>query len=224
MNHLARALFSLLLGGALLTGLAGCDSTNDEAPARLRVVHAAAATDAIEFFIDFDLFARDLAFRQASPYTEWKPGLRLLEARAGQAASVTREVLLQADRAYTVLVTGTADAASLVLLEDDRSTVPAGQTRLRLAHAARQAGAVAAFVMPEAGGGPVLDVASLGFGEATQQATTLAGAYDVLVAAVNGSGGAELFGQAFEVGRRYLVVVAHVGSTRALSLFVVLDG
>ncbi|MCH8961567.1 MAG: DUF4397 domain-containing protein, partial [Bacteroidetes bacterium] len=115
MSVFTRALFALILGVGLLLGAAGCDSTNDENPALLRVVHATPGLDAIDFLIDFDLFTRNLFFRVASPYLRWDPGLRRLEARAAgnQNALVTQDVILDEDTIYTVLVTGTSNAPSL---------------------------------------------------------------------------------------------------------------
>ncbi len=225
MKTSARSFPTLLLGAALLLATAGCDGSADDEPARLRLVHAAPATGAIDFFIDFDLFARDVAFGEASPYTEWRAGLRLLEARATQGApvSISREVLLEAGLAYTFVVADAVGSAPIALLQDDRTAPGAGQARLRVVHAAPRAQALSVVAVPDAGGPPVLDVASLGYGQATTQANVAVGTYELTVAATDG-GGAESSTLTLEVGRRYLVVVAHRGSTRALSLFTVVDG
>lgn len=224
MNASVRLLL-VLFGAATMLG-AGCDNSNpDEDPARLRVIHAAADAATLDFYIDFDLFTRDLTFRQASPYIEWEPGLRLLEIRFtenGLTNSTTREVLLAPGTDYTVLLAGTDAASTILLLEDDRRAPPSGQVQIRVAHAARQAGPVGGTVQPQGGGAPVLFVDQLAFGTASAPTTADAGTYDFLLSSSQGS--AALTSQTLEVGRRYLAVVTQAGSTTALALFLISDG
>ncbi len=204
--------------------LAGCDGNDLQIPARVRAVHAASATGALDFLIDFDELARGLTFRNASAYVEWEPGLRRLDAQTtqnGVLVSASRDVVLEEDRSYSVVVAGTQDAASLVLLQDDRSPPGAGLAQIRLVHGAERAPTVAALVAPEAGGSPVLDAPALSFGSATATVLVAAGSYQFLLS--SGDGNATLTAT-LEAGRRYLAVAAHVADTAALSLFLVTDG
>ncbi|HMB89852.1 MAG TPA: DUF4397 domain-containing protein, partial [Rhodothermales bacterium] len=131
---------------------------------------------------------------------------------------------MEAGRPYTLVVTGIADATSLVLVEDNRSTPPAGQARVTVVHAAEAATTVSLTATPDSSSTPTLDVANLAFGNATEPETLDAGSYDITVFSTDGTRTATLSEVTFDVGRRYLIVVAHVGDTQALSLFVIADG
>ncbi len=219
MSVLTRALFALILGAGLLLGAAACDSTNDENPALLRVVHATPGLDAIDFLIDFDLFTRNLFFRVASPYLRWDPGLRRLEARAAgnQNALVTQEVILNEDIIYTVLVTGTSNAPSLLVLQDDRSMPPAGQARIRVVHVAPNFGMLN-ITIREPRSPPTLDLFLNGSGDTSAYLSIDPGAYDIEARATDGSGGPAILTQDIETGLRYLIVVTNT------TIFTVADG
>ena len=227
MNAILRLLLLALAAGAALLLAAGCDSNaEDDEPVRLRVVHAAADAGRLDFNIDFDLFARDLAFREASPYIEWEPGIRLLEITfvddAGLTNSISREVLLEPGLAYTILLTGTDASGAIVLVVDDRRLPPLGEAQLRAVHAARRANAVDGSVQPQAGGAAILSATGLPFGVDTDPVTAAAGVYDFTFSSPQGA--ATLTGRTLEEGRRYLAVITHAGSTAALALFLVEDG
>ncbi len=219
MSVFTRVLFALILGAGLLLGAAGCDSTNDENPALLRVVHATPGLDAIDFLIDFDLFTRNLFFRIASPYLRWDPGLRRLEARAAgnQNALVTQEVILNEDIIYTVLVTGTSNAPSLLVLQDDRSMPPAGQARVRVVHVAPNFGMLN-ITIREPRSPPTFDLFLNGSGDTSSYLSIDPGAYDIEARATDGSGGPAILTQNIETGLRYLIVVTNT------TIFTVSDG
>ena len=225
MNALQRLLVALVAGATLLVA-AGCDSNaDDEEPARLRVVHAAADAGPLDFTIDFALFARGLTFREASPYIEWEPGIRMLELTFLDSDGLTnsrfREVLIEPDQAYTILLTGTDASGAIVLVEDDRRLPPVGEVQLRAVHAARRVNTIDGTVQPQ-GGAAVLTATGLPFGTSTDAVTTVAGSYDFSFASPQST--ATLTDQALQEGRRYLAVIAHTGSTSALSIFLVEDG
>ena len=227
MHAPTRTLLLFLLVASLMIGVAACDNNGTDGPVRIRVVHAASATGAIDFLVNFDVLARDLTYQEAGAYTQIESGLNLLEVRTevdGLEVSITQEVLMEAGRPYTVVVTGVADATSLVLIEDNRSTPPAGQARVTVTHAAEAAATVSLTVTPDSSTTPTLDVANLAFGTATEPETVDAGNYDITVFSTDGTRTATLANVSFDVGRRYLVIVAHVGNTQALSLFVIADG
>ncbi len=219
MSVFTRALFALIFGVGLLLGAAGCDSTNDENPALLRVVHATPGLDAIDFLIDFDLFTRNLFFRIASPYLRWDPGLRRLEARAAgnQNALVMQDVILNEDIIYTVLVTGTSNAPSLLVLQDDRSMPPAGQARIRVVHVAPNFGTLNVTI-GEPRSPPTLDLFLNGSGDTSSYLSIDPGAYDIEARATDGSGGPAILTQDIETGLRYLIVVTNT------TVFTVADG
>ncbi len=218
MSVFTRALFALSFGAGLLLGATGCDSTDDENPALLRVVHATPGLDAIDFLIDFELFTRNLFFRLASPYLRWDPGLRRLEARAAgnQNALVTQDVILDEDIIYTVLVTGPSNAPALLVLQDDRSMPPAGQARVRVVHVAPNFGTLNVTVRQERSP-PTFDL-FLAFGVSSTYISIDPGAYDIEARATDGSGGPATVTEDIEAGLRYLIVVTNT------TVFTVADG
>jgi hypothetical protein len=219
MSVFARALFALILGAGLLLGAAGCDNNSEENPALLRVVHAVPGLDAIDFFIDFELFTRNLTFRNGSLYNRWDPGLRQFEVRpAGnsQNALITQEVIIDEESIATILVTGSASTPSLLMLDDDRSTPPAGEARLRVVHAAPTFSNLD-VVVTETGGG-ALDLSVSGFGQTSTFVSTPAGTYAIEARPTDGSGSLTLPAQPLESGLRYLIVVTNT------AVFTVADG
>ena len=220
MTVSARVLVGLIVGAGVLLA-AGCDSGNDEdeVPALLRVVHATPGLAPIDFFIDFDLFTRNLAFRSATPYNRWEPGLRRFEVRAAgdPAELVAQDFVLDEDTAYTALVTGAAGDSSFILLQDNRSAPPAGQARLRMVHAARRIGSLT-VVATETGGGSMLDVALGRFGRTSAFISIPAGNFDLDVRPTSGGGGPVPLNQSFQAGRRYLIVVTNT------AIFAIVDG
>jgi len=217
MTIVTRASFALLLG--LLTGLTGCDN-DEESPTRLRAIHAVPAADAIDVFIDFDLFTPSLRFRNASPYFLWEPGLRRLEVRPSDGTSggtVTRDAVLDPDSIYTILATGTGTASSLLILQDDRRPPSAGRVRLRVVHAALNAGAVN-IAMSEGGNAPAFDLTLNTFGATSAFTTVDAGTYTIETRLLDGSNGPASPMQTLDADRQYLIVVT------ATTVFAVADG
>lgn len=218
MKACTRALMTLLVGTALLVGSSGCDSTTED-PALMRVVHATPGATPIDFFIDFELFTRNLAFRSGSPYLRWDPGLRLLEASPAdnrQGTSVSREILLNDQSISTVLITGAAEASQLIVLDDDRATPPAGQARLRVVHAAPGLGGVN-VLMGQPDSTPDLDLNLDALGSASTFFSIDAGSYNVEARTLSGGAPATLT-QTLEAGVHYLVVVTNTVA------FIVADG
>lgn len=210
MNVFARVLFALILGAGLLLGAAGCDTNGEENPALLRVIHAAPGLDAIDFFIDFELFTRNLTFRNGSLYNRWDSGLRQFEVRPtgnSQNALITQEVILDEESIATILVTGSSNAPSLLMLDDDRSTPPEGQARLRVVHAAPTFNGLNVVVTETSGA--TLDLPVSGFGQTSAFVSTPAGTYAIEARATDGSGSLTLPSQSLESGLRYLIVVTN---------------
>ncbi len=216
MKVFTRGLLAWIVGVGLLMGVVGCDS-QEEDPAQLRVVHAAPNAGAVDFFIDFELFTRSLAFRSASPYQRWDPGLRNLEVRStgGQDPSVTRDVVVDGEEAYTFLITGTLTPEALFVLEDDRTTPPAGVSRLRMVHAAT-AVATFGFTAVQEEGGANFSATVNGLGSTTPFFAAPVGSYTIEM--LPPLGPPITLNATLESGVRYLVVV-----TNSLA-FIVTDG
>lgn len=220
MRICTRALFVWILGVGLLLGAAGCDSGDEEeTEALLRVIHATPGLGAIDFLIDFDLFTRSLSFRGGSPYLQWDPGLRRLEARmAGdQNALVTQESILDEDAAYSVLVTSPSDAPDLLVLQDDRSMPPFGQARIRMVHVSTSFGRLN-ITAGEPGSAPAFDLFLNGRGDTSSIISIDPGTYEFEARPTDGSGGPASATEDIEAGARYLIVVTNT------TVFIVADG
>jgi hypothetical protein len=218
MILLARASFALLLGLGLLTGLTGCDN-DEESPARLRAIHAVPAAEAIDIFIDFDLFTPSLRFRNASPYILWEPGLRRLEVRPADgtsAGTVAQDAVLDPDSTYTILATGTGRTSSLLILQDDRRPPSAGRVRLRIVHAASNIGAVN-VALSEGDNAPAFDFTLDAYGDTSASTTVEAGMYTIETRLLDGSNPTSTL-QPLDADRQYLIVVT------ATTVFAVGDG
>lgn len=207
-----RSLFTILLGLGLMLSVAGCDSNSlEKGPIRLRVIHAATDAGSLDFYIDFNVFSQGLSFREASPYIQWKPGLRMLDVRYrvdGIEQSVTREVLLDEDHSYTILLTGLSGPSAIVVLDDDRIGAIPGNARLSVAHGATTI-APTNVLITEEDGTPVVDYTNLVYGTAMPYTHIGTGTYDFLVNATDGQGGIELKAFPIEDSRRYLLIVTN---------------
>ncbi len=207
MKGIARALLALIVGAGLLAGGAGCDS-QEEDPAQLRVINAAPGAGPIDFFIDFELFTRSLSFRNATTYLRWDPGLRRLEARpaGSQTALATQEVLIAEDQARTIIVAGSTNAETLLLIEDDRSTPPGSQTRLRAVHAAPNVSSFTLTAQDESGASTFNTTLS-SLGSTSPFFPTPPGNYTIEVRPP--SGAPITLTQTLDTGIRYLLVVTN---------------
>ncbi len=207
MKVIARALLALIVGIGLLVGGAGCDNQEEE-PAQLRVINAAPGAGPIDFFIDFELFTRSLSFRNATTYLRWDPGLRRLEARAAgsQTASVTQEVLIAEDQARTIIVAGSTNAETLLLIDDDRATLPGSQTRLRAVHAAPTVGSFTITAQDESGASTFNTTLS-SLGGVSPFFPTQPGTYTIEIRPP--SGAPITLTQTMNTGIRYLLVVTN---------------
>ena len=198
---------ALIVGVGLLMGAVGCDS-QEEDPAQVRVIHAVPAANAIDFFIDFELFTRALSFRNASPYQRWDAGLRSLEVRSTGSPdpSATRDVVIHAEEAYTFIVAGSMTPEALLVLEDDRTTPPAGVARLRMVHAAPDV-ATYAFTAQEDRGSPTFSATLNGLGSVSPFFSAPVGAYTIEILPPGGP--PITLNATLESGVRYLVVATN---------------
>ena len=218
MRILTRTVLAWIVCAGLILSGTGCDNTEED-PALLRVVHATPGSGALDFFIDFDLFTRGLAFRSASPYLRWDPGLRRLEVRSatGQGASVTQEELIAEGQPYTILAIGSRDVTALFLTEDDRLTPPAGQARLRVVHAAPGISSLNVLVRQENNPSD-LDINLSASGTTSSSFSVDAGAYTIEARALSGTGAPAIISEELQASVRYLIVVTNT------VIFTVADG
>jgi hypothetical protein len=133
-------------------GLAACNS--ESGPAQLRVLHASPDAPAVNVFADTTQIAGNLDYGQATPQLEVEPGAVSVRVDGRLPGNTTATVIGPADitfedeTLYTVLAVGAvADIEPLILSQPD-TAVRAGQTRLRVVHAAPAAPEVDIYLTP----------------------------------------------------------------------------
>ena len=163
------------------------------------------------------MFTRSLTFRNASPYQRWDPGLRSLEVRSSgsQDPAVTRDVVVNAEEAYTFIVTGSMTPEALLVLEDDRTTPPTGVARLRMVHAAPAVSSYSVTALQDEGGANFSATLN-GVGSASPSFSAPTGTYTIEILPLNGS--LITLTTTLESGVSYLVI-----ATNSV-VFVVSDG
>lgn len=219
-HHLRRATLCAARWGIglwVLLGLAACDGTGTDEPARLRAVNAS-ASPAVEIYENLDVLT-GLGADEVSPYLTVEAGTTLLEARAEEGGAATRQVLLAADSAYTAVVAGTPNALALLLMTDRQTTPPGGQASVRLLHAAARTGVLDAEVVPDADDGDAVEVDDLTFTELSPYARLEPGSYTLFIDEVGGSGDTAPRIDLLP-GRRYLLVVTDAGGDDRLRVLV----
>jgi hypothetical protein len=171
-----------------VAGLAACNSDPD--PAQLRVLHASPDAPAVNVFAGTAQIAGNLDYGQATAQLEVEPGVVTVRVDGLLPGNTTGTVIgpadltFEDDTLYTVLAVGAvADLEALVLSQpDDR--VPAGQTRLRVVHAAPAAPQVDVyFTSPDAELAASMPVGTLAFREDIGPVDVAAGDYRVRVTA-----------------------------------------
>jgi hypothetical protein len=190
----------LVLIGAALPAAAQTDA------ARVRVVHAAEQVPAVDVFLDGKAVLENVGFVSVSDYLEVPAGAhKVALAPAGQgeaAALITKDVMVEAGKAYTVAGVG-RDEAQLQVYNDDLSVPAAGKTRVRAIHTLADAPGVDVEVI----GGPNI-FKNITFPNASTYADVDAGTYSLQLVA---NGANTVFKQwpnrDYEAGTIYDVIV-----------------
>jgi hypothetical protein len=105
---------------ALALGLAACDSTREteqENPgtAQVRLMNVAAGSPALDLVVGGEVVASSVGFEQSSPLEDLPEGNQTLVVRAAgtQVALASRQVTIQANAKYALVVGGTLAALTL---------------------------------------------------------------------------------------------------------------
>jgi hypothetical protein len=182
----------LFLACGLLTGVAS-GAVAATASGWLRVGHFAAASPAVDVYVDGALLSSRIGFEQVTPYAHVAPGPHTVVLRPAGAAATSAPVLaaaasVAANGATTVAVVGNGSGLAASVYQDDLSPPPPGTAKVRVIHTIGGVPAVDVFVSPAAAGGSApasLTAAStpafaaLPFGGASPYADLPAGSYDV---------------------------------------------
>ena len=190
----------LVLMGAALPAAAQTDA------ARVRVVHAAEQVPAVDVFLDGKAVLENVGFVSVSDYLEVPAGahkVALAPTGQGEAeALITKDVTVEAGKAYTVAGVG-RDDAQLQVYNDDLSVPAAGKARVRAIHTLPDAPSVDVEVI----GGPSI-FQNISFPNASPYAEIDAKTYSLQLVA---NGANTVFKQwpnrEYEAGKIYDVIV-----------------
>jgi hypothetical protein len=137
------------IGLTILTSLADTPVVLvDDARTRVRVVHASADAPAVDILVDDATVLDAVPFGVASGYLELLGGTYNIDvaADASGAVVIDADLNLIAQSDYTVLAVNALSQIEPLVLEDNNSAPAAGNIKLRLVHAAVNAGLVDIYI------------------------------------------------------------------------------
>lgn len=174
----------LFLPGTLMLVCAFATSCGN-ADAKLRFVQASPKAAMVDVFVNGNSFATGVDYATATPYTNVPSGSPRVEVRlSGQSNDlISVNVNLSPDKPYTILTENLLASIAAVLLNDDLSTPPQGQARVRMAQASPSAGGVDLYVVAPGTDITTVNptVTNLPFESATGYQTVAAGDYELVI-------------------------------------------
>jgi hypothetical protein len=157
----------------------GVEPAQAQAPGMVRVAHMAPGAPAVDVALDGQVVLRALAFGQVSGYAAVPAGTRqarVTPAGAREPVVIDAPLTIESGRAYTVVAVGELPSITPIVLTDDLTPPPNGQTKVRFVHSAPDAPAVDVAVV----GGSTL-FSNIAFRNASMTATVPAGTYTLEV-------------------------------------------
>ncbi|ALS25744.1 DUF4397 domain-containing protein [Paenibacillus cisolokensis] len=109
----------------------------EQAPARVRLLHASPDTSAVDIYVNGSAVATSVSFKDVTPYLNVQPGTYQLEIRPADngTARLFQALTVQEGNAYTVAAGGNAGQLKLFVYEDNLAPV-SGKSSLRFIHLA----------------------------------------------------------------------------------------
>lgn len=186
----------ILLAALLATALTACDDSMDSpspstSVAKLRVIHAAPDAPAVDVISgESTVVASGLDYARSTAFLDVPAGGLPVRVNARLPGNATATVIgpttlsLTADTAYTVLAVGLVGSIEPLVISQPATSVPAGQVRVRVVHAAPRAPAVDVFLTaPTADLAAASPAGTLAFKQALAPVEVAAGSYRVRVTA-----------------------------------------
>jgi hypothetical protein len=212
----------VVLASALVAACGG-GGDNNSSPARLRVLHASPDAPNVDVYVDGSKVLSNVPYPTASAYLTVAAGAHEIKVNATGTTTTVIDVKpnLASGGAYTAIAANFVANIQALLATDETSAAPAGQARVRVIHAAPDAGPVDILV----NGAVVLS--NVSFGAISSYLTLPAGSYNVQVNAAGTSNTAIQATLAVSAGANYSAVA--IGSvktspTNPLALKVLTDG
>lgn len=113
--------------------------------ARVRAVHASPGAPAVDLLVNGNSAFGGVNYKDVTDYAPVNAGttnIQVVPSDNPQSALFSIDTELEADTDYTIAVVGRPGSAEPLVLVDDNSPPPPGQTRLRFVHASPNAPAV----------------------------------------------------------------------------------
>jgi len=203
--------------------ITACGGGDDSPPARLRVLHASPDAPNVDVYVDGTKVLNDVPYPTVSSYLNVAAGAREIKVNAAGTSTTVIDVKpnLSSGAAYTAIAANFVANIQALLATDETSAAPAGQARVRVIHAAPDAGPVDIVV-----NGQVV-LSNVPFGTISSYLTLPAGTYNVQVNAAGTSTTAIQASLTVSSGTNYSAVA--IGSvktspTNPLTIKVLTDG
>lgn len=138
----------LLVVLMLAAALASCGGGDDHPAAKLRVLHASPDAPNVDVYVDNSKVLSNAPYPVISGYLQVAPGVHNIKVNAAGTTTTVINVSpnLSSNIAYTAIAANFVANIQLLTAVDETSSPPSGQGRVRVIHAAPDAGPVDIFV------------------------------------------------------------------------------
>lgn len=171
---------ALLLMG-LTFATTGCGSSS----AQMRFVNAADGAGNVDILIDTKTVSTNLPYSNSTGYIKVSSGTRTIEVRpTGTTSDLIKITPTVAGGSSSTAVLVNAPSITLSVFTDDNSNPPSGDAKLRIIHAAQNAGPLDPYLISPGSGisGVSPSAPSIAFNSSTQKyLTPAAGSYEVVL-------------------------------------------
>lgn len=218
-----RNILRLFLAAMLFSMIAGCGGDSSVSLASLRVLHASPDAPNVDVYVDGTKVLANVPYPTASSYLSLPAGQHRITVNAAGTSTTVIDVSpnLGSGNAYTAIAANFVASIQALLATDETATAPSGQARVRVIHAAPDAGPVDVLV-----NGQVV-LSNVPFGAISSYLTLPAGSYTVQVNAAGTQTTAIQATLSVASGANYSAVAIgsiRTAATNPLALKVLTDG
>jgi hypothetical protein len=208
----------------IATVIAGCGGDDDNpGSTHLRILHASPDAPNVDVYVDNAVVLANVPYPTASSYLTIAAGTHTIKINAAGTSTTVINVspALARDGYYTAIAANFVAGIQALLATDDASAPPSGQARLRVIHAAPDAGPVDILVNNQ------VVLSNVPFAAISNYLAVPAGTYDVKVNAAGTSTTAIEATVVATAGNNYSAVAIgslKTAATNPLALKVLIDG